>query len=254
MRMIFVTSKVIFNADDFGYSKAINLGIIQAHKNGILSSATLMANMPGFEDAVKLAKENPELGVGVHLTLTCGYPVLSDVPTLCQENGKFHKLTYYEKQFDISQEELYKEWDAQIKKVIHAGIDPTHLDSHHHINRLPPMKEVFIELARKYKLPVRNNFDVPKDIKTVNRFFLGFDLLGIDKEIWKPMTINNLIQDCLTFGTVEVMCHPGYLDHIVLENSSMAEQRAFVLKELQVAEYRKLLNENNIEIVTYRDI
>ena len=94
--MIFVTSKVIFNADDFGYSKAINLGIIQAHKNGILSSATLMANMPGFEDAVKLAKENPELGVGVHLTLTCGYPVLSDVPTLCQENGKFHKLTYYE--------------------------------------------------------------------------------------------------------------------------------------------------------------
>jgi len=247
-------SKVIFNADDFGYSRAINLGIIQAHKNGILSSTTIMPNMPGFENGIFLAKENPNLGIGVHLTLTCGSPVLSDVHSLCQKDGKFHKLEFYEEPFKISEEELYREWDAQILKVLNAGIKPTHLDSHHHVNILPPMKEVFIKLARKYELPVRNNFDVPEDIKTVKRFFLGFDLLSLDKEIWKPLTFNNLIQDCQTFGTVEVMCHPGFLDHVIIENSSMATQRVFVCKELQFDRYKKLLEQNEVKIVTYGDI
>lgn len=246
--------KIIFNADDYGYSRAINLGIIQAYQNGILSSTTMMANMPGFEDGVKLAKENLGLGIGVHLTLTCGSPVLSDVQSLCEEDGKFHKLSFYEKPFEICEEELLREWDAQIQKILQAGIVPTHLDSHHHVNRLSPMKAVFLKLARKYNLPVRNNFDVPEDIKTVKRFFLGFDGLGSDKEIWKPIMIHNLIQDCLTFGTVEVMCHPGFLDSVVLENSGLTEQRTFTCKELQVDQYRKLFEQNDIKVVTYNEI
>ena len=77
--------KVIINADDFGYSSAVNLGIITSHKKGILTSTTLMANMSGCDEAIMLAKENPNLGVGCHLVLTCGKP-LTKGASLINEN------------------------------------------------------------------------------------------------------------------------------------------------------------------------
>lgn len=246
-------SLLIVNADDFGYSPGINLGIVAAHQNGILTSTTMMANMPGFDHGVELARQNPDLGIGVHLTLTCGNPLLSDVPSLV-ENNVFRKISFYEKEFLINPEELYREWEAQIKKIIAAGIQPTHLDSHHHVNRISPMKEVFIELAQKYQLPVRNNFGVPETIKTVNRFFTEFDSISQSKDIWKEMTIQNLIQDCQIYGTVEVMCHPGYLDDIVMASSSFLDGRVFTVKELQNPTYKEVLEKNQVQFGTYRDL
>ena len=81
--------RLIINADDFGYCKGVNMGIIEAHQNGVLTSTTLMAGMPGFDQAVNLAKKNPGLGVGVHLTLTCGYPVSKDLQTIVDDKGAF---------------------------------------------------------------------------------------------------------------------------------------------------------------------
>lgn len=246
-------SLLIVNADDFGYSPGINLGIAAAHQEGMLTSTTMMANMPGFEHGVELARQNLNLGIGVHLTLTCGSPVLNDVATLVEKN-LFHKLTYYEEQFSIDAEELYREWEAQIQKIVAAGIQPTHLDTHHHVNRLSPMKEVFIELAQKHQLPVRNNFEVPETLKTVNKFFMEFDSISQSRDIWKGMTIHNLIQDCLTYETVEVMCHPGYLDHVVFESSSLLDRRVFTVKELQNPSYKEALESHNIQFGTYRDL
>ena len=123
--------KVIFNSDDFGYSHGVNYGIVDAYQRGILTSTTLMANMPGFEHAVKLKKELPDLGVGVHLTLTCGKPLLENVDSLV-EGDQFKQLSFYTKPFEIDNDQLYQEWNAQIQKVYRAGIIPTHLDSHHH--------------------------------------------------------------------------------------------------------------------------
>ncbi|HBM7099928.1 TPA: ChbG/HpnK family deacetylase, partial [Enterococcus faecium] len=117
--------KVIFNSDDFGYSHGVNYGIMDAYQRGILTSTTLMANMPGFEHAVKLRKEMPRLGVGVHLTLTCGKPLLKTVDTLI-ESGEFRSLSYYQHPFNIDKDQLYQEWNAQIQKIYHAGIIPTH--------------------------------------------------------------------------------------------------------------------------------
>lgn len=67
--------RFIINADDFGYSRGVNYGIIDAHTDGIVYSATMMVNMPGAQHAVSLAKEHPELQIGIHLTLTCGRAV-----------------------------------------------------------------------------------------------------------------------------------------------------------------------------------
>lgn len=84
---------LIINADDFGYSKAVNLGIMESHINGVLTSTTLMANMPGVDHAVSLLKDMPNLCVGAHLTLTCGKPMLGEkVSTLIKENEYFFQV------------------------------------------------------------------------------------------------------------------------------------------------------------------
>ncbi|NSW10294.1 carbohydrate deacetylase [Enterococcus faecalis] len=247
-------SLLIINADDFGYSEGINYGIIDSFKNGILTSTTLMANMPGFDHAVKLAKENPELGIGVHLTLTCDQPVLDSHRTIVDEQNFFNKLYFYEGKFSIDYEELYREWKAQIEKVIHAGIKPTHLDSHHHVNTIPGITEVFVKLAEEYDLPVRGNFNVPGHLITCDRFFNNFDGLGLDKDIWKMMTDRNLVEDCLNYKTVEVMCHPGYVDAELLDRFSFTDGRPYICRELQEKKYKKLFAEKNIKLGTYHEI
>jgi hypothetical protein len=245
---------LIINADDFGYSRAVNFGIIDSYKMGVLSSTTLMANMPGFNHAVRLSKSNPGLGVGVHLALTCGRPLLSENKSLVEENGDFKNISFYESDFSISQDELYTEWEAQIKKVIDSGIEPTHLDSHHHINRLEGISDVFIELARKYHLPVRNNMQIPSDIRTTVRFFLGFDNLSFDRDIWKSMYKKNLIEDCLNYSSVEAMCHPGYIDNHLVNHSKLTLNRTRTVEELLDPSYEKLFKDNDIKLVTYREL
>lgn len=244
-------SKLIINADDFGYSTAVNYGIIHAHQRGILTSTTIMANMPGFEEAVELAKENTELGIGMHLTLTCGSPLRNDVPSLVTDDGIFHNLSFYEQDFKIDLEELYKEWKTQIEEVYSSGIQPTHLDSHHHVNSIEPLTEVFIQLAKEYNLPVRHNFDVPEGVETTARFYTTFDSIGLTKEIWKPMEIRNLIEDVHTYGSVEVMCHPAYVDQFLMSNSSFNVNRVVALNELIDERYPNIFVENEVELIHF---
>lgn len=247
-------SLLIINADDFGYSTGVNYGIIHSYQQGILTSTTMITTMPGFEEGVKLAEENPGLGIGVHLSLTCGKPLREDVPSLIQSNGQFHQLSFYEEDFKIDLDELYKEWKEQIERVVKRGIKPTHLDSHHHVNSLSPITEVFIQLAKEYDLPVRNNFDVPTDILTTKRFNTSFDLIGMTKEIWKPMELKNIVQECQMFGEVEAMCHPGYVDQVLLANSSLRDGRAVTVAELSRSDYANILKENDIQLGTYSDL
>lgn len=245
---------LIINADDFGYSAGINFGIIDAHRYGVLTSTTLMANMPGFEHAVSLAKESPDLGIGVHLTLTCGNSVLEKVDSLIEKTGNFHSLSFYENEFTIDLDQLYSEWDAQIQKVMKAGIDPTHLDSHHHVNTIQPLTKVFEQLAQKYSLPVRHNYEVSDNLRTTGYFFLMMDQLGMDKEIWKPLTLHNLLDNIKTYHSVEAMCHPGYIDAEVLDRSTFTNGRAYTVRELQREFYKELFSENSVKLGTYRDL
>ncbi|MCA6775451.1 ChbG/HpnK family deacetylase [Enterococcus mundtii] len=104
--------KVIINADDFGYSSGVNSGIIKSFQDGILSSTTLMANMPGCLEAIQLTKENPGLGIGGHLVLTCGKS-LTDTLTLTRDTHVFYNLNeYHEHRKFMDQEEIFNEWCA----------------------------------------------------------------------------------------------------------------------------------------------
>ena len=119
--------RLIVNADDFGLSPGVTRGIVHAFRNGVLTSTTMLVNMPHFDDAVEAARANPELGVGVHLTLLWGRPVLAPerVPSLVEPDGTFPRTLgtlarrYYLGR--LSAHEITLEIEAQIRKFTEAG-------------------------------------------------------------------------------------------------------------------------------------
>lgn len=249
--------KLIVNADDFGFSRGVNLGIVEGFREGVLTSTTMMCGMPGFDQAVKMAKDNKNLAVGVHLTLTAGNPIRKDLKTIVDSSGKFKGInTYMMENFEeeIDPEEIKKERMSQIDKLIDAGINPSHLDSHHYVQNAGNIKEIFFELARKYDLPVRYTLNTPNDIKSPEKLIEYFDVIGKTKGIWKDMHLDNLIKDCITYDVIETACHPGYVDNFILENSSYNTVRAVALKEVKDKNFVKVIEENEIELISFRDL
>lgn len=212
--------KLIVNADDFGYSRGVNFGIIDAHRDGIVNSATMMMNMSAVGQAIELAKENPKLQVGIHLVLTCGKPLLPDVPSLVDESGNFKKLSDLMKNKVLSLSELEREWTAQIERFLQSGLIPTHFDSHHHVHTIPEFLKVVQALSRKYHLRARGASEL-NDVPSFTDIFLH-DFYGSGATYDYFEKLPNRVEDG---QTVEVMCHPGYLDLAVLTGSSYAIDR-----------------------------
>lgn len=241
--------KLIINADDFGYSRGVNYGIIDAHNLGILTSATLMANMPGAEHAAGLAEACPGLGVGVHLVLTCGRPILPGHRTIVDVKGDFRRLSFYQGAFTVDLEEVYAEWKAQIETVYELGLKPTHMDSHHHINSYAVITEVFLKLAKEYGMPVRNNMEhaALEQIKTTDRFEPVLETALQDEQ-----AVSRLFNDC---ESIEVMTHPAYLDKALLANSSFTYPRAdeleFLIDRETVGRVKSL---PDVRLSTFRDL
>ncbi|KAF0817376.1 Cellobiose phosphotransferase system YdjC-like protein [Bacillus sp. ZZV12-4809] len=216
---------LIVNADDFGYSPGVNYGILHSFLNGIVNSATMMMNMDGTAQALIMAKQYPGLRTGVHLVLTCGNPLLSDCKTLTKKDGTFKSQGDLE---GISLDELEREWSAQIERFIAAGLTPSHLDSHHHVHTREEFLPVVQSLSQKYGLPFRVNGDMPiKGVKSyTDRCLLDFYGDGIQEDYF-----SRLAERAEDGETVEVMVHPAFADHLLIEGSSYNLQR---IKELEI--------------------
>lgn len=147
---------LIVNADDLGWTRGVNRGIAEAHRSGIVTSTSLLANGAAFADGVEVAKDTRSLGVGVHLNLSDGSPVAGPeaVPTLlgleAQFDGGPESLLLKKAQGKLRIEEVEREWDAQIQKVKDSGIEPTHLDGHKHVHMLPGLFEIAVRLAKRH--------------------------------------------------------------------------------------------------------
>lgn len=147
---------VIVNGDDFGLSPGINRGVIEAYREGILTSASLTPAGEAFEEAVALAREHLGLSVGIHLTLVEGVPVLSPqrVPSLVGSNGRFHgSLGAFAMKWLTGRmrlEEVQSELQAQIEKVLDYGINIDKLDSHMHLHLLPGIIHPVLTMAKRY--------------------------------------------------------------------------------------------------------
>ena len=147
---------LIVNADDLGWTEGVNQGIAEAHRNGIVTSTSLLANGAAFASGVELARSTPGLGVGVHLNLSDGEPIAPRelVATLLNDEGEFaggpEALLLRIAKRDVTVREAEQEWEAQIERVKEAGIQPTHLDGHKHVHMLPGLFEVALRLAKRY--------------------------------------------------------------------------------------------------------
>lgn len=248
--------KVMINSDDFGLTKGVNYGIIDCYKRGILTSTTLLTTIPSFHHAVELAKENPGLDIGIHMTLDIGRPVSEYSETLVNEDGIFKRYNLDENTVEFHQENVYHEWKAQIQKAIDHGIKPTHLDSHHHMHMQLALVDIAIRLAKEFNLVLRlhpyHYSDAERealyakctDIKHVDLFGTGFYEDGATDQVLLDLFDRD-------FTTMEIMCHPGYIDQELLDRSSYTQDRVVEAAVLQDKKWEAILKEKGIELTTF---
>ena len=147
---------LIVNADDLGWTEGVNCGIVEAHRNGLVTSTTLLANGRAYDSALEVARQNPQLGIGVHLNLSDGPPTApaDQVRELLNSAGELdggaEGLLLIVARRGLRLDEIEQEWDAQIRKIRESGILPTHLDGHKHVHMLPGLFELALYLAKKH--------------------------------------------------------------------------------------------------------
>ncbi len=229
--------RLIVNADDFGMAESVSLGIIKGHREGIITSTSLLAGGTAAGHAAALAKENPTLGVGVHLCLTIERPV--SMPEYIPSLAGGGRLPAGPMQFalglfsgSIKTAEIETELRAQIERAIQLGIKPTHLDGHQHLFMLGPVFKIVLRLAKEYgigavRYPVGPWNGLYSPFRTMEKLILEgmaksqrqqLDEAGLkhpDNFFGLPETGRldtarlTAIIESLPEGTSEIMCHPG---------------------------------------------
>ena len=251
--------KLIFNADDFGYSKGVNLGIVETFRRGLVRSTTIMACMPGFCDAVLLARKNSNLKIGIHLMLTTGKSILAGHKTITNASGNFFTQNEFlakiqNKEIDLL--EVEAEFEAQIQKVIAKRITPVHFDSHHHVHNLPGIIEIFLKLAKKYDTKVRINdrnllIGEYGAIQTTEAFYSGF--YGEDATCDK---LKDVLTSYIDVGvrSLEIMCHPAFIDYTLHSTSIYTINRAYEVDILTNKDIKNFVTKNKLQICSFEDI
>jgi predicted glycoside hydrolase/deacetylase ChbG (UPF0249 family) len=267
-----VTRRLIVNADDFGFTRDVNAGIIEAHRDGILTATTLMATggatPEAFDDAVRLARENPSLDIGCHLVLVGAPGLPVTVPQLVRAVA-------------LGRIPVYDELVRQVRRIVDAGLSPTHLDTHKHTHLLPPVLEAVARISEEFRIPwVRRPFDFPLQPGGVggakrawtNRlmrvmsgrfrsalarhrcrstdWFAGFRLTGR----YRSGDLAQLIR-ALPEGVTEFMCHPGRLgDELRAARTRLKESREEELRALTAPEVRAALSDAGVTLANFRDL
>jgi predicted glycoside hydrolase/deacetylase ChbG (UPF0249 family) len=249
--------QLIFNADDFGLCEGVNYGIINAYRDGLVRSTTIMSGMIGFEHALTLAKANPDLKIGVHLNLTTGKSLGKGYRTLTNDKGTLLDQRVFVpnlQQQKVDLNEIEQEYELQIKKVLDAGIVPTHFDGHHHMNMQPQIRDIFFKLVRKYNVAARLSdemmkLDESKGIKTVAHFDDGFygDAVTMD-------SLKSIIIQHANCKSMEIMCHPAFVDPYLYRITSYSIKRITELELLTSSEMKDFIKENKIELCSYADL
>ena len=151
--------QLIVNADDFGLHPLINEGIIKGHQEGFITSTSLMPSAPCWQEAVRLAKENPRLGIGVHLTLVGGVPSVlpkEKVSSLLDDDGLFlpDYVAFAKRYYSgaVKRSELEAELRAQLERALSCGVNITHIDSHQHTHVLPGINSLVLKLSNEYNI------------------------------------------------------------------------------------------------------
>lgn len=271
-----MTHRLIVNADDYGRTPEVSRGIREAHLRGIVTSTTALMNMPSIEHDLRLAlQETPELGLGVHLVLTSGFPLLpaERIPTLVSEDGAFPGLEVFMARVShLDPAQAKAEWRAQIERfVLITGRAPSHLDSHHHASYYTEaLFDGMLELAREYGCPIRSPFAenadsldwIAEQLRAALREFparllakhgtLHPDAFHVSfyDEGATPEELVRILES-LPEGVSELMCHPGYAAGL---DSVYAHQRERELSILTDPQIRETVHRRGIELITFAEL
>ena len=271
------------NADDFGISRGVNRGIVEAHRDGLVTSASLMPNLPSAEDALTRAAICPNLGLGLHLTLTAGRPLSppEHVPTLVDPEGRFHVLGTLLGRLSLGQvhaDDLTRELEAQVAWALKRGVRPSHLDSHHHVHVHPRVAPVVIRLAREHgigwvRCPVEGGPSpallglAPKDAaRTVAISTFGlmtrvlvrraglrttrqFRGIGLGMGFSRTGLLDTIHR--LPPGLTELMTHPGIPDEELARLTVFAEGRDRELAALTAPAAREMIRRRRIRLTSF---
>lgn len=285
---------VIINADDFGLTPGVNRGIVSAFREGVLTSTTMMVNMRFFDEAAGLARENPDLPVGIHLTLLWGRPVSDPaaVTSLVDRAGRFPcSLGTLGRRYlmgRLEPEQVKVEFRAQIHKFRQAGLRPTHLDTHKHVHCLPGVLRAMLAVAREFdirriRFPVERELTIrPGSVSPAlarsplsatakqrlirslcarNRAELDVagirttdHFVGIRYQNCLNSVVFRLILGNLGEGVTEIMCHPGYYDEHLGEYSSVPPHREAELEGLLDPQLREWVEQRSIRLMHYGEL
>jgi predicted glycoside hydrolase/deacetylase ChbG (UPF0249 family) len=280
--------QLVVNADDLGLTVGVNSGIFDAHDRGILTSASLFANAPATADAIRRARVRPSLGVGVHLTLVDGTPMLppSRVPSLVEDDGRLRASW---KPFivaclrgRVAFEQVEQELTAQIDRIRSENIRLTHLDAHKHVHAFPPIFAIVARLAERFRIPVVrvpyerwspvwgdgkqrriarrqalvNAAMLPwarRDYRTASMQGLRApQFVGrIHTGVLSADSLDGVVRR-LRPGVAELMVHPGYVDDALLRtHTRLLSSRAEEVQLLCATDSHNLLLDEQIQLVRH---
>lgn len=218
----------IVNGDDFGASPGINRGIVEAHQKGILTSTSLMVDMPAAAEAARLGRDLSSLSIGLHIVLTHedGTPRIDfDSAATCRD-------------------EIARQWVRFLELM---GRPPTHLDAHHNIHRDERLTPLFMEWARLMMIPLREH----SNVAYFPEFYGQWDGETHPEQI-SESSLCRMLQEKITPGFTEIGCHPGYIDPDF--KSSYATERETELQTLCSPVVRNAVAAFDIHLINYADL
>jgi predicted glycoside hydrolase/deacetylase ChbG (UPF0249 family) len=284
-----VTRLLVINGDDFGLTSGVNAGMLDAHREGVLTSVSIFANAPATTQAIAIAHATPTLGVGAHLTLVDGTPTLpaADVPSLVTPEGQFRPTwgSFLRACVTgrVSLDEVRRELTAQIVRLQAAGLTLTHLDSHKHVHTWPPIFRIVADLATAFGVPaVRVPYEspwlgpVPADLRDPGIRRQALENLAMRWWTWRDarmlathrripprffgrvhtgrLTLDVLAQIAreLPDGVSELMMHPGYQDAALARvRTRLRREREAEVSLLRSPDARQILLDARVTLVRH---
>jgi chitin disaccharide deacetylase len=211
--------RLIVNGDDFGASRGVNRGIMEAHTRGVLTSTSLMVEAPASEEATSLVSGHPNLGVGLHVVLDPAAEAAPG-PAVERQLERFMKL---------------------------MGKLPTHIDSHHNVHNDRRLLPAFSAVAEHHRLPLRGHCGV----RRISSFYGRWDGETHLEQI-TPSALARILPAEAAEGVSELCCHPGYADEELV--SSYFAERETELQTLCEPAVAELLRERGIRLTTFHEV
>jgi hopanoid biosynthesis associated protein HpnK len=283
--------RLIVNADDFGLTAGVNRAIVEGNRQGIVTSATLMANAQASEAAIDLAKKQPGLKTGCHVVLIDGVPLSANLPSLTNGSARFRSslkvFAIAAVRKKVAAEEIEREVEAQVRKLQSSGITLTHVDSHKHTHMFPHVLRPLLRAARTCGIrAVRNPFEPMRSwpgsmvlgtpglwlrsagVTAFGMFAAEFrsaikeqGMVSADGTVGIAVTglldQHKLLRilEALPEGTWELVCHPGYSDaDLQSAGTRLTQSREIELAALTSEATKEALARRKIELISYADL